>query len=509
VFALLVLLRAPSCSPSLTPTESYVARVYTRAANGSPRSIDVSASDNGAQRRGWTRQVSSSCLAQALRKAHEERALRLSASQPAPAHTPGLPHGGSARITGLEVALDEAPPGFVDWRQLQLIRQLVAIGRLEGFDVTVHVAAGREAVLAEAERISGVNVLESPGPADIWIEDIGEIERDGNVSFPALVGDPDRIASAVFRARLARFHPDIPAPSGLAFAELRRWLEHAYPDIGFEVLGRVDKLGSQTELAASALDRHAEVREDLTYLEGGNHLLGLLPDGTTYAVVGRDSVAASRAVLSLSLGREVPEGDVSAAIAADLGVEEKDLYPVEQPAAFHLDMSLMLVGPKVAVLDDAEEAARLQEQWMREAFAHGDDDEIADTGALEARVRRLWAQARRRAALEERTRADLAASGFAVHRMAGVFDEWPSQMNVMNVIVGTNGAGERYAISLGADPRAEQYAASKLLGELPIRLDRIYFLARELSLPVGPGGIKCRVKTTGSLVSQSQRPESL
>ncbi len=49
----------------------------------------------------------------------------------------------------------------------------------------------------------------------------------------------------------------------------------------------------------------------MTYLEGGNVLLGTLPGGAPFALVGRDSVAVSRALLAHLLRRPVSEEEVT------------------------------------------------------------------------------------------------------------------------------------------------------------------------------------------------------
>src|SRR5262249_4213364 len=139
-----------------------------------------------------------------------------------------------------------------------------------------------------------------------------------------------------------------------------------YPDSLFMFQGLVDTEGAQVVAAALARARGTALRQAMTYLEGGNVLLGTLPDGAPFALVGRDSVAVSRAFLARVLGRPVSEEDVTEVIAKDLGVERPRLFLVEQPGVFHLDMAMTLFAPGTVVFNDEREALRLQVAWLRE-----------------------------------------------------------------------------------------------------------------------------------------------
>ena len=90
--------------------------------------------------------------------------------------------------------------------------------------------------------------------------------------------------------------------------------------------------------------------------------------GERFALVGRDSIAVSRALVERHLGRPVGDSELWAAIAKDLGVEPARLHPVEQPWVFHLDMALTLLRPGTVVMNDAFEAFKLQAGWMREDY---------------------------------------------------------------------------------------------------------------------------------------------
>jgi hypothetical protein len=300
-----------------------------------------------------------------------------------------------------------------------------------------------------------------------------------------------------------------------------------FPDALFMIQGLVEKDGGQAVAAAIAEARGAQLPEAITYLEGGNILLGTLPTGAPYAVVGRDSAAVSRALLARHHSRPVSDIEVVAAIANDLGVTPGHLFLVEQPGVFHLDMAMTLLRPGTVLLNDALEAFHLQTQWLRddhEAWrprrdaATPEDEYLRDLelwrGAgrsLEDTIQTLWKYTERFARYEARTLADLQAAGLTVIRVPGRFLH-PTRpfdrdaMNFLNGEAGTNSCGRTYFITQGGDPRAERYIAARLLAP-GTGLDRLYLAPRLASRESlwEKGGTGCRVKAEGEIVQPSAR----
>jgi hypothetical protein len=214
------------------------------------------------------------------------------------------------------------------------------------------------------------------------------------------------------------------------------------------------------------------------------------------------------------------------------------MHPVEQPGDFHIDMYLSVVGSGEVIVNDAQEAVRLQEQWMRGDHAAAKPQppaagagprELAEHASqlqawseagerLEREVTALRSDAERAAKFEMMIR-DLEAAGMKVHRMAGVFKDPRSVgrrdagllqplMNFMNAEKGTGADGKRFIIALGGDPRAEQYAQEKMKALLGEEAPRLHFLDRRFTTPTLQlnGGISCRIKSEGALAPRP-RPE--
>lgn len=414
-----------------------------------------------------------------------------------------LPGDGSLVASTVFLALSDlrrpadGPPAL-DQRQLSLIEQMAHIGEVEGFRVVVAVPERDSLSRAALAGRRDLEVVAHGGADDLWLEDEGELDERGDALLPARFADASGLVRNVLHDRIQRMYPGAPLPDSLP--DLQTALVKVYRSANFHSVGRVEELREPSPVDALARARAGSVRFAASYFEGGNQLIGRLATGEPYAVIGKDSVSASRAVLEARLGRPVGEPEALRTIAGDLRVSPDQLYPVEQPGAFHLDLSMLPVGPKAVVLDDAEADARLIERWLREDLALVSGGE-AERRQLEAYVHMVWEAARERAAAQQMTARDLRAAGFAVHRMAGNFREAPRKMNLLNAFLATNPRGERYAIVFGGDPRAEEYVADMLLRALPTELVRIHFLDERVSVPSGTGGIRCRVRALGSQVA--------
>jgi hypothetical protein len=413
---------------------------------------------------------------------------------------------------------------------------MARVGLLEGFSVVARVPP--ESPWADALRgTPNLALIELPDPQYVWTEDVTEIAVDGAFRMTARVGDRGLLRRSVFIDRVRRFYPEVRAatleelaalppvpgrpPGELPPAAMRR-----FPDVMFMIQGVVERDAGQEVAAALAAARAAPLREATTYLEGGNVLLGTLPGGEPYALVGRDSAAVSRALLERHRGRAVREPELIAAMAADLGVPPARLFLVEQPWVFHLDMAMMLLAPGTVVLNDALEAFRLQTRWLREdheawrpqreTFAF--EEEYRRNFELwrwaredlDGRIRTLWKYTRWFVRFEARARADLEAAGLTVLRVAGRFPHparpWDRDvMNFLNGEVGMSPRGGTYFITQGGDPRAERYIAQRLL-EPDTGLDRLYLAPRLASRDSlwDKAGIGCHIKVEGEVAPSTR-----
>jgi hypothetical protein len=348
---------------------------------------------------------------------------------------------------------------------------------------------------------------------------------------------------------LSRTDPDHAAEilwkTGSWFAGALSYLmkEQGLDLIQFSALGGVNQSGGQWGAAQGALALGRSIRENFSYIEGGDVLIGQRSDGQPYALVGQDAIVVTRGRLEADLGQPVTEGDAVSAIAKDLGLTAEQVIPVEQPGSFHLDMEMSLLpGGKLLMNDPvaavARVAAREREKLEKEKptlakelglpdFVSGAVDALGglmgqdvDPAALEAwedkkaeleeKLAHLQEQAERQAQVMERTVADLEAAGLEVHRVVGAFPEvWVKSsdplnglpirehqsMNFLNAEQGIGKDGKRFYITLGGTPEAEAQFEAELRAIDP-ELGRVYFLPPELTegtLRLS-GGISCRVK---------------
>lgn len=460
-------------------------------------------------------------LEAALEKAAAARLARLQEPPTATTNPRVCPEDGSLRVRNMHMAMigmDVAGDRFVV--------QMAQIGKLEGFNVVVRVpdGVGDDARKHFARlKLDNVVVVEAAGRGDFWSEDQGEFDVAGNVRVPAPDTDIDAMQLAILRERVARLYPRAAAITSKSIDRVREKIRTDFKDAGFSTPGHVAAEHSYEVVAGLALAKGSELRACRSHVEGGNLLVGTLADGSGYALVGRDSVAATRTVLQRDLKRAISDDDVRAAVADDLGLAADQIHFVEQPGEFHIDMWMSPIKPGEIVLDDAREAAQLYAAWQREDYLKKKptppppDASAAKQEAYqsdlkfwqelgtdrEESIKQMRELADKRAAHEQRVAADLERAGLKVHRMAGVFQAgWFMTMNFLNAEQGTNARGERYYIALGGDPRAERYVADRLR-QLDCGISRVHFLDREFTRGTlsAQGGISCRVKCEGDLAS--------
>lgn len=492
------------------------------------------------------RSVSDAAVTRSLTKALAERARELAQGIRIP-RSPALPEDTSLQVTAFHMA--RLGP---DNTQGRFVEQMARIGQHEGFSVVLRVDESQVKQTQKSMKAAGLDNVQVVGmkaavddpvvglraAGDQWSEDAAAINRALGFSVPALFegkkGAPSFSNSvAIYEDRLRRLYPhaNVKVPEATwTDAVALQGIKKKFPDVtALPMVGAVGERGSQRAMAVLAEATGAPLSVDISHVEGGNKITGILPSGQTYALVGKDSVATTRGLLARDLGRKVSEREALEAIAADFGIEAKNLHPVEQPGEFHLDMAMAAFAPGQVVLNDARQAFTMQARWLREDHAQAKPKALpagADTKAraryqrklkewneegaqLEQRLSAMEERSEMAARFEARAAADLRAAGMEVHRMAGAFLD-PRQpdrhsMNFFNGEAGTNAKGERFFITNGGDARAEKHAVESLLSVVPTGLTRIHFLDRELSrLSLqGVGGINCRVRAEGVVVKNA------
>ena len=435
------------------------------------------------------------------------------------------------------------------------IVELAKIARKEGVGMVVTTYASDRQMLADKLAVAGlaesVAIVSSGSVTSCWTEDNAAMSAGGEISVPLMVEDlHGRLIDAsggesdqpVDSALVAFGHPNaLPFGTsgwGQAMADWLRidrvrrlYPEHATKtdaeilalpgsetrDAEFGQQGQVAVSSAHREAAARAVALTGRVREGFTYIEGGNMLTGTRANGDPYAIIGMDSVALSARLLEAELGRAVDDRELRLMFAKDLGLEPEHVIYVEQPGEFHIDMSMSVMGPGQVIVNDAALAVASQAQWMREDHAaqkpaDGDADAMAEWAMegelVEELIAALGEHGGELAQAEARTVADLEAAGLQVERIAGRFFSlggwWGGmveQMNFLNGEGGTNVRGQKFFVTQGGDPRAEDYVVGELMAKTG--LDRIYFMDRELAEQtlMLNGALSCRVRTDGHVVS--------
>lgn len=454
------------------------------------------------------RPVKESRLAEAVVVAHQQRTSQLASGQSRRAALV-TPEDGDVTARAYHLA------SFNDGGE-QFAYAMARVGEVEGFKVVLRVASERsdqikqELALGRLDNVSLLPVEDAPrgpGRLELWTEDHGELHLDGSISVPRSLHLNDGIGEGALQG-LVRGRSDRLAPELGASARA----------LQFPIVGAVSQRNSQRAMVALAEVAGLPPRVQNGYLEGGNSLVGRRANGEPYALIGKDSLEASRLVLEKDLGRALSTTELTSLIADDFGVSPENVIPVEQPGDFHLDMRMMLLPGGHVVLNDAAAAASMQREWalsdhqsrkpaapptgapheaqvaFRAALAGWESTGVELAKRLDA----VSAHAEATAQYERLSAEQLEESGLRVHRMAGVFEEVPGmpQMNFLNGEAAKNSRREGFYVALGGDRRAEQYVIDTLLNGLPSGLERVHFLSRNLTQATLKhfGGLSCRAK---------------
>lgn len=410
-----------------------------------------------------------------------EKSLTAAKAQPSSLHEV-LPKDHSLQIRTMEMALRrrEDPSN-------RYFEQLSEIGKVEGFHM-VGLARPAQVDAIENQLLEkGYDnfSLVTADEVETWVEDYSEPCTAGSRWIPARIDSEtfgtNFINTAMSEGRKARLEP-LGLPTN------------------FPIQGGVNQCDYQRVGAGEGVAQGKSIVQGTSYLEGGNILSGTLADGQPYVLVGRDSLAITQALLSKQRGEVISESQTLASIADDLGCAQ--VVPVEQPGEFHLDMRMMPIGPGKLVVQDSREAARLQEQWLRESATPEQLDEIKP----QLEILHQWVD--KVAGLEDKACQDLEEAGFEVHRLAGAFHELTNNRerdgaNFFNARHGTNSNGETFSILMGGTAKEEAYIAKALLIDSSAEIDHLYFLDPEPNAKTlgNQGGMKCRSKPDGHRIS--------
>lgn len=474
------------------PSTHYEIRAFAKDGQGDVRVLDVrdmvSKLQPFQQAMTWRAKVSD--IGEVFEKNAQQRAARAASDQPEPLRRV-LPKDHGLHVRQMEISVDspDDPSGGY-------FKQLTEIGTVEGFRMVGFTSSGTAEGLNQAYTADGLSnyTLHESGRVCAWLEDYGEPTVGGGRLNPPDMSDYyGLIADAQKKGREERL-----GPLGLSG--------------DFPRQGGVDSGKYQKVSVGQGILQSGQNKTTIGYVEYGNMASGLRQDGTPYVLVGKDSVEITRRMLEKDRGREVTTDETMLVLASDHGVKPDQIFGIEQPGEFHVDMRMMPVGPGEFALQDSRKAAELNCQWLDEELAAGGGGSQDEKARVDEQKTKLREWGEKMTAYEDLTAKDLEAAGMKVHRVAGAFPsllrEDRDAANFFNARHGTNDQGERYSILMGSTPKAEEYFARVLFQEIKAPIDRIYFLdsgetQNTLDLQ---GGLKCRTKVLGDLVKDEPTP---
>ncbi|CCB89760.1 hypothetical protein [Simkania negevensis] len=269
--------------------------------------------------------------------------------------------------------------------------------------------------------------------------------------------------------------------------------------ISTSIVGQVLEKGQQEKAVRLATALGVPASMSLTYSEGGNTISGFRGNGEPYIIIGLDSFSATKAIMEQDLGRPVSAEEVKMAFGIDYGIPIKDIYFIEQPGDFHLDMNMAIVGDGVIAVNDAVQAFRdfepEYERYLRE------DMGIQDAATIQRFKDRTLAACELKKPFEDKAAKDLEVQGFEVRRVAGSFSykkgEGPHApvMNFFNMVSGEAPDGKRVIVAMGCINKEYENRFREMVRDL--NPDAVYFLSAEATKTslAKHGGISCRSKT--------------
>ena len=384
------------------------------------------------------------------------------------------------------------------------IEQMAVAGLQEGFVVVAMVDAEEIVAFKEAVRnqlaLSNIVIRPVAKVRHLWAEDSGDFHTDGSIHVPEHLESEDPAKSLEIGRTMRGYYlkaEDKKDTDGVAKVGTLVAHEHAQYD--------------KVSLGQAS---GTPVYQNCSHIEGGNILPGTTADGRPYALVGKDGVHATRILIGKRTHQrtfDVTESEIKAAIANDYRISTDLIFFIEQAGDFHLDMSMMLLGPMQVIVNDCKEVCSLQAKWIEadhRALRPAESEDQTEWLRLGVEIPNLLeiakAHAKRLDPYEQRAVKELEAAGLKVLRVAGAFPAIGS-LPAMNFLNGEGGVGrdnKPFLVTNGGDPRAEQYIAEQYLKTLGTGFRRLHFidpLASQESL-AAEGGLGCRTKGEGTVV---------
>lgn len=268
-----------------------------------------------------------------------------------------------------------------------------------------------------------------------------------------------------------------PKAYGLSIGALRMRRAEEEIEDSFNQFDTIHVLGasrgsSQMQAIEFAYSRGIPFNIKIGFTEEGNTLRGTDDAGNSYVIIGKDTMAFVKSQIKHELesmgykkiegewviknpeneyipSEEISDEEIRRVLASDYGVSPEHLYFCEQPATYHLDTGMQLIGPKTVIINDSIRAADMMEAHLRNSSKR------TLTVEEEALLTTFKEEAIRFKKAEDKAAADLKAQGFRVIRLEGrtynplARDPHSQQLNLFNCITLTAPDGQKVIIAIG------------------------------------------------------------
>jgi len=136
-----------------------------------------------------------------------------------------------------------------------------------------------------------------------------------------------------------------------------------------EILSAVND-ETQQELAIKlGMQLDCDVEYQLSYAEGGN-TLSWTQNNEVFCIIGKDTLAVTKYLAAQHLGKkdaynnETVTDFAKMMLAIDYGTKVENLFFVEQPGEFHLDMRMAIAGHKTVIINDSIAAHKMMIEFF-------------------------------------------------------------------------------------------------------------------------------------------------
>lgn len=461
------------------------------------------------------------------------------------------------------------------------IRDCLKIAKKEGFTVTVQVSDVNSAtvlienIVGDLKNIEGLSeksardlvknhlkLVSAKYSGYEWAEDNKFITVGGEIkTFPHLESDGGYDRDTAIDKTLAFTTGYSPSPGSKSFTREgvhTAGLPENDPQNMVEensIQGAVT--GRNENLGAIELGRvlKKNVKTTMTYNEGGNMLTGSLPNGESYAIIGRDGLLVStfhlekeyqkdkknvpdfkyipkkvaemekngsfnkelidETVARLKSANQIPNGYnpekrakeflakveiVKDIFPKDIGIPRKNIIFVPQPD-FHVDMHMRPLHPGQVLLNDHNENIKLLQNAKAKAVKGSWEEKEIDSMIIHAqKVDKVMSP------VINEIEKKLTSRGIKVIRSPGVMEGTTKQVNFMNAVPGTSlGTNRQYYITNFTTIKPIRDAFKDFMTNLDV--DKVYFTGDSSGTAVEPSGSESSLQSQGGMDCRENHEE--